>query len=90
MLAELDDDGFLKTEKKLVVLNVDLPMELIQEQYPKLYSYLQEGIAKGSDFTAELERLLHRPAGAEPHPVPAAVELRGHAEATRLSSPIPP
>lgn len=48
---ELDDDGFLKTDKKLVLLNVDLPMEEIEKKHPKLYDYLQEGIANGVDKT---------------------------------------
>ncbi|HJQ09053.1 MAG TPA: N-6 DNA methylase [Candidatus Saccharimonadales bacterium] len=50
-VIELDDDGFLKTDKKLVVLNVDLPMEKIKSTYPKLYAYLLEGIEKGVDKT---------------------------------------
>lgn len=50
-VIELDNDGFLKVEKKLVVLNVDLPIEEIKVNYPKLYTYLLEGIKKGVDKT---------------------------------------
>lgn len=43
----LDDDGFLKTEKKLVMLDIDLPLEQIEKLYPKLYEYLSEGMKSG-------------------------------------------
>lgn len=42
-----DEDGFLDVEKKLVVLNIDLSIDVIKREYPILYMYLQEGIAKG-------------------------------------------
>jgi adenine-specific DNA-methyltransferase len=50
-VIELDEDGFLNVEKKLVLLNIDLPLDEIQAQYPKLYAYLQEGIESGVDKT---------------------------------------
>lgn len=43
----MDKDGYLKTDKKLVVLDVDLPIEEIQSLYPKLYDYLVSGIEGG-------------------------------------------
>lgn len=47
--VKLDSDGFLDTERKLVLLDVDLPLEQIKLQHPKLYSYLLEGIERGVD-----------------------------------------
>jgi hypothetical protein len=46
-VVRLDEDGFLDTKKKLVLLDVDLSMDQIQTQYPKLYKYLKEGMDKG-------------------------------------------
>ena len=48
-VVRLDSDGFLDTEKKMVLLDIDLPLELIKTQYPKLYSYLSIGIQDGVD-----------------------------------------
>jgi tRNA1(Val) A37 N6-methylase TrmN6 len=48
-VVRLDTDGFLDTEKKLVLLDVDLPLEQIKKLYPKLYLYLLAGIEKGID-----------------------------------------
>jgi adenine-specific DNA-methyltransferase len=45
----LDRDGFLNTEKKLVLLDIDLPLKQIQTEYPKLYNYLLEGMNRGVD-----------------------------------------
>jgi hypothetical protein len=47
--VDLDEDGFLKTEKKLVMLDIDLPLLQIQQLYPKLFDYLQRGIVAGVD-----------------------------------------
>lgn len=48
-VVRLDKDGFLDTEKKFVLLDVDLPMKQIKVEYPKLYAYLHEGIERGVD-----------------------------------------
>lgn len=48
-IVQLDEDGFLDTEKKLVLLDIDLPIEQIGKSYPKLYQYLLEGINQGVD-----------------------------------------
>jgi hypothetical protein len=42
-IIELDTDGYLKTERKLVLLDVDLPIEIIKHKYPKLFDYIKYG-----------------------------------------------
>lgn len=42
-IIELDDDGYLKTERKLVLLDIDLPMDIIKQKYSKLFDYLKYG-----------------------------------------------
>lgn len=46
-VIKLDKDGYLDTEKQLVLLNISLPLDEIKAKYPKLHTYLQEGIARG-------------------------------------------
>lgn len=48
-VIHLDKDGFLDTEKKFVLLDIDLPLDQIKHLYPKLHEYLLEGIDKGID-----------------------------------------
>lgn len=48
-IVDLDEDGFLKIEKKLVLLDIDLPLQQIEQLYPKLFDYLQKGILAGVD-----------------------------------------
>lgn len=45
----MDSDGYLATDKKLVVLNIDLEMEEIKRKYPSLYDYLLSGIKNDVD-----------------------------------------
>ena len=45
--VKLDSDGFLNTEKKLVLLDIDLPIGVIRSQYPSLYRYLKMGMDQG-------------------------------------------
>ena len=45
--VRLDDDGFLAVEKKYVLLDIDLPLVQIKDNYPKLYGYLLAGIDQG-------------------------------------------
>lgn len=43
----LDEDGFLAVEKKYVLLDIDLPLAQIKNEYPKLYGYLLAGMDQG-------------------------------------------
>ena len=46
-IVKNDADGYLDVEKKLVLLNINLPIDEIKIKYPKLYVYLIEGQNKG-------------------------------------------
>lgn len=43
----MDNDGYLDTEKKLVLLDIDLSLDEIKLSYPKLHDYLISGIEGG-------------------------------------------
>lgn len=43
----MDNDGYLDTEKKLVLLDIDLSLDEIKLRYPKLHDYLISGIQGG-------------------------------------------
>jgi hypothetical protein len=48
-VIEADADGYPKLERSLVVIDCDLPEDLLRDQYPDFWSYLQEGRRQGID-----------------------------------------
>lgn len=42
-----DENGYPLISKKLFVLDCNLPLKVVEEKYPELCTYLQEGITKG-------------------------------------------